>query len=91
MAAEGVRVRLLGRFEIEGVDTIVVRSRKARTLLRVLGLARGAPVPLGRLVDVLWGDSPPSAPADQVSVLVSRLRAPLGAGRVGARRRRRRR
>ncbi|HEV7465204.1 MAG TPA: AAA family ATPase [Candidatus Dormibacteraeota bacterium] len=82
MAAEGVRVRLLGRFEIEGVDTIVVRSRKARTLLRVLGLARGAPVPLGRLVDVLWGDSPPSAPADQVSVLVSRLRSPLGAGRI---------
>ncbi|HEY2702136.1 MAG TPA: BTAD domain-containing putative transcriptional regulator, partial [Candidatus Dormibacteraeota bacterium] len=82
MAADGVRVRLLGRFEIEGVDTVVVRSRKARTLLRLLALAGGAPVPPGRLVDVLWGESPPSAPADQVSVLVSRLRGPLGAERI---------
>ncbi len=81
-ATEGVRVRLLGRFEIEGVDTVVVRSRKARTLLRLLALARGAPVPPGRLVDVLWGEAPPSGPADQVSVLVSRLRGPLGAERI---------
>ncbi|HEX3606990.1 MAG TPA: BTAD domain-containing putative transcriptional regulator [Candidatus Dormibacteraeota bacterium] len=82
MAAEGVRVRLLGRFEIEGVDTTALRSRKARTVLRLLALARGAPVSTGRLVDVLWSETPPSGPAEQLSVLVSRLRAPLGAGRI---------
>src|SRR5438105_10481991 len=82
MPAEGVRVRLLGRFEIEGIDTAGVRSRKARTLLRVLALAQGAPVPAARLVDIVWGEEPPSEPADQLSVLVSRLRAVLGAGRI---------
>ncbi|MGH7751163.1 MAG: AfsR/SARP family transcriptional regulator, partial [Candidatus Dormibacteria bacterium] len=70
MAVEGVRVRLLGPFEIEGVDTAGVRSRKARTLLRILALARGAPVPAARLVDAVWGETPPSEPAEQLTVLV---------------------
>jgi DNA-binding SARP family transcriptional activator len=77
-----VRVRLLGRFEVEGTTERGLGSRKGRTLLKVLALARGAPVSVDRLADVLWGEDPPSRPADQAGVLISRLRGVLGAERI---------
>lgn len=77
-----LRVRVLGGFEIEGVADGALGSRKARTMLKVLTLARGRPVPVDTLVDVLWGDRPPAKPSDQVSVLASRARAALGAERL---------
>jgi DNA-binding SARP family transcriptional activator len=77
-----VRVRLLGSFEVEGVPERQLGSRKGRTVLKLLALARGAPVPVDRIADVLWGDDQPSRPADQVGVLVSRLRGVLGAERI---------
>jgi len=77
-----VRVRLLGRFEVEGVADRDLGSRKGRMLLKLLALARGRPVSVDRIVDVLWGDALPSRPADQVGVLVSRLRSGLGAERI---------
>lgn len=77
-----MRVRLLGGLTVEGVAERDLGSRKGRTLLKVLVLARGAPVPVDALVDILWGDDPPARPADQVSVLVSRLRGVLGASRL---------
>lgn len=73
-----LRVRLLGGLEIDGVDPARFGSRKARTLVRLLALAEGAPVPVDAIVDALWGDDPPAVPADQVAVLVSRVRAVLG-------------
>ena len=75
-------MRLLGGFEVEGVADRDLGSRKARKLLRVLALARGTPVSVDRVADVLWGDDQPSRPADQVGVLVSRLRGVLGAQRI---------
>ena len=77
-----VRVRLLASFEIEGVPERRLGSRKGRTLLKVLALARGAPVSVDRIADVLWGDEQPARPADQVGVLVSRLRGVLGTERI---------
>ena len=77
-----LRIRLLGPFGIEGVDGGRLGSRKARTLLKILALARGKPVSVDRLADCLWGDVAPARPADQISVLVSRLRAVLGAERL---------
>ena len=54
-------------------------SRKARTLIKVLALARGASVNADALVEALWsGDDLPAKPVDQVGVLVSRLRSVLG-------------
>jgi DNA-binding SARP family transcriptional activator len=73
---------VLGPFEVEGFDATALGSRKARTLLKMLVLARGAPVSAERLADGLWGDQPPAKPADQVSVLVSRLRGVIGADRI---------
>ncbi|MGH9281385.1 MAG: AfsR/SARP family transcriptional regulator, partial [Acidimicrobiales bacterium] len=77
-----MRVRLLGGFEVEGFSERDLGSRKGRTLLKVLALARGAPVTVDRLADALWGDEPPSRPSDQVGVLVSRLRRVVGAERI---------
>lgn len=78
-----MRVRPLGGFEIEGLIDRDLGSRRGRSLLKTLALARGRPVPVGRIADVLSGDAQPPHPADQVGVLVSRLRggAQSGAGR----------
>jgi len=77
-----LRVRLLGDLEVEGCDPARLGRRQVRTLLKLLALGRGRPVAVDRLMDCLWADDPPSRPADQVSVLVSRLRAVLGADRL---------
>jgi DNA-binding SARP family transcriptional activator/tetratricopeptide (TPR) repeat protein len=77
-----LRVRVLGGFEVDGIDAVALGSRKARTLLKMLTLARGAAVSSDTIAEGLWGDAPPAKPADQVSVLVSRLRASLGADRI---------
>lgn len=75
-------LRLLGDFDVDGVEPAALGSRKGRLLLRLLALARGHAVPTGVLVDALWGDAAPANPADQLSVLVSRLRGVLGRERV---------
>ena len=77
-----VRVRLLGAFEVEGVSQRDLGSRKGRLLLKVLAAAGGTPVPVDRLAEVVWGDDQPARPADQVGVLISRLRGVLGAHRL---------
>ena len=77
-----IRVRLLGGLAIEGIDHNALGSRKARLLLKRLAIARGATVASDELVDVLWGDSPPHRPHDQLGVLVSRLRRVLGAAAI---------
>lgn len=78
-----LRVRLLGSLEVEGCDPTTLGRRQVRTLLKVLALAHGRPVPVDRLVDCLWGsDDPPPRAASQVSVLASRLRAVVGSERL---------
>ena len=77
-----LKVSVLGGLHIQGVDKHALGSRKARTLIKVLAVARGQPVPVGRLVDCLWPDRPPARPAQQISVLVSRLRSVLGPQRI---------
>jgi DNA-binding SARP family transcriptional activator len=71
-------VHLLGGLVVEGIHERALGSRQGRTVLKVLALARGAPVPATRLADVLWGDAPVARPEAQVGVLVSRLRGVLG-------------
>lgn len=77
-----MRVRVLGGFEIEGVRERDLGSRKGRSLLKVLAVARGRPVSVDRIADALWGDARPSHPTEQVGVLVSRLRGVLGSERI---------
>src|SRR6202158_6196107 len=77
-----LKVSVLGALDIHGVDKHALGSRKARTLIKVLAVARGQPVPVPRLVDCLWPDNPPARPSQQLSVLVSRLRSVLGPQRI---------
>jgi class 3 adenylate cyclase len=74
--AAALRIRLLGPLEVEGAQTPALPSRKARTVLKVLALER-APVSADALAFRLWRDELPSRPAEQVAVLVSRLRRAL--------------
>jgi len=77
-----LRVRLLGGLLVEGYRPNEVGSRKARTLVAVLAVARGAPVSVDVLVDILWGEDLPARPDNEVGVLVSRLRRVVGTDRV---------
>ncbi|HUP87346.1 MAG TPA: AAA family ATPase [Acidimicrobiales bacterium] len=79
---ERLRVRVLGGFAVDGLSERGLGSLKARRLVKVLALARGRPVSADRLADILWGDEQPARPAEQVGVLVSRLRGVLGADRL---------
>src|SRR5450631_551190 len=75
-------VRVLGEFEVDGVEPSALGSRKGRALLRLLALARGHAVSAEALALALWRDALPSRPADQVAVLVSRLRTVVGRHRL---------
>ena len=75
-------MRVLGGLDVEGLEPLAVGSRKARSLVRLLALARGRVVATRDLVEALWGDAHPANPAEQVSVLVSRLRGVLGRDRI---------
>ena len=74
-------MHVLGAFAVDGLDERDIGSRKARLLLKLLACERGRPVSIDRISDVLWGDAPPAKPTDQISVLVSRIRAVIG-GRI---------
>jgi DNA-binding SARP family transcriptional activator len=55
-----------------------LRSRKARTLLKLLAVERARLVSVDRIAEVLWDGGPPVEPAQHVATLVSRLRRALG-------------
>ncbi len=71
-------VRVLGELWVDGVEMRSLADRKARLVLRLLALARGRSIPTTALAEALWGDAGPQKPADQIAVLVSRLRKSLG-------------
>jgi DNA-binding SARP family transcriptional activator len=73
-----ISVRVLGGLAVDGVNARDFGSRKARRLIELLALGRGRPVPFDVLIEELWAERPPARPADQLAVLVSRLRALLG-------------
>ncbi len=79
---ERLHVRLLGGLEIDGIELSALGSRKARLLVKLLALRRGATVPVDSIAEALWGDELPAKPAEQVAVLVSRLRRVLDAERL---------
>jgi DNA-binding SARP family transcriptional activator len=79
---QDIRLRILGDLQLEGCETVRLGRRQVRTFLKVLALGHGRSVSVDRLVDCLWGDTPPARPAEQISVLASRLRRIIGADRV---------
>ncbi|MFI8101050.1 BTAD domain-containing putative transcriptional regulator [Streptomyces sp. NPDC086023] len=79
-----VRIRLLGGVGAETDDgrPLDVGTARTRTLLAALALSAGTPVPVPRLIDLVWADDPPGTGAKALQWHVARLRAGLGAGTV---------
>jgi predicted ATPase/DNA-binding SARP family transcriptional activator len=80
MTVEGpARFRILGPLQVEhDRGAVAVGGAKPRTLLAVLLVAGGEVVPADRLVDALWGDTPPPGAVTALRAYVSRLRSVLG-------------
>ncbi|HEY2428872.1 MAG TPA: BTAD domain-containing putative transcriptional regulator, partial [Acidimicrobiales bacterium] len=79
---QSLRVRLLGDLQVDGCDPATLGRRQGRSLLKALALSHGRPVPVDRLAECLWGEDPPARSADQIAVLVSRLRGVIGSDRI---------
>jgi predicted ATPase/DNA-binding SARP family transcriptional activator len=81
LAPAPVEIRLLGPFEVrDGDGPIELPGGKPRALLALLALEAGRVVSVDRLVDGLWGESPPSTAPKVVLGYVSRLRKLLPSG-----------
>jgi predicted ATPase/DNA-binding SARP family transcriptional activator len=78
-----VEIRLLGSVEArnEG-EALTLPAGHRRTLLACLALNANRPVSRDRLVDALWGESPPSKAANALQVQVHGLRKLLGVDRI---------
>jgi DNA-binding SARP family transcriptional activator len=78
-----VQFRILGPVEATDPDgrVVAVRGQPLR-LLGLLLVRRGEPVAADSAIDALWGEELPANPANALQVVVSRLRAALGAETV---------
>src|SRR4051794_7614991 len=79
-----IRVNLLGTTSVVLTDGSVVRDVggiKPRQVLEILALALGSPVSKDRLVEQLWGDTPPRTFTATLESYVSLLRRRMGVAR----------
>src|SRR5215472_4077565 len=75
--------RILGSIEVlDGARRVGLPSGRSRSLLALLILHAGEPVPAERIIDELWGEEPPRTAGTVVQGLVSRLRRALEPGRA---------
>ena len=75
-----MQFRILGPVEATAPDGRVVSVRgQPLRLLGLLLVRRGEPVGADSAIDALWGDALPANPANALQVVVSRLRAAVGA------------
>ncbi|MFB9908897.1 AfsR/SARP family transcriptional regulator [Allokutzneria oryzae] len=74
-----VRFRVLGPLElaVDGVP-VPVQAAKQRVVLAMLLLRSGRAVPVGDLIEALWGDDPPAEARNALQVHVMRLRRVIG-------------
>jgi DNA-binding SARP family transcriptional activator len=71
--------RILGSFEVWVGDRLVgLGGEKPRALLAILLLHHNEVVSADRLIDVLWGESPPETASSTLRAYGSRLRKALG-------------
>jgi DNA-binding SARP family transcriptional activator len=67
---------------ISGGRSVSLGGPRQRTLLALLLLRRGEPVPSDQLIDELWGEAPPGTAPAALQNHVARLRRALGDARV---------
>jgi predicted ATPase/DNA-binding SARP family transcriptional activator len=77
-----VFIRILGDVVVEADGTPVPLSPKVRTLLALLAASAPHVVPTDRLVDSLYGGTPPDGESNALQAQVSRLRKVLGSSAV---------
>jgi predicted ATPase/DNA-binding SARP family transcriptional activator len=83
----GTLLRVLGPLEVGSLDQPApLGGRHERLVLALLVIHANEVVSLDRLIDALWGASPPPTAAHTLQSLISRLRRVVGAGRITARR-----
>ncbi|MEU8004499.1 BTAD domain-containing putative transcriptional regulator [Catellatospora sp. NPDC049111] len=74
-----LRFRCLGSLDIRGThEWQAVTGGKARTLLAILMIHAGEPVPVARLIDELWCGSPPASARSLLRGYVLSLRRAIG-------------
>ncbi len=74
-----LELRILGPFDVlDGDRTIELGGARQRAVLAILVLHRGEAVSVDRIVDLMWGESPPPTAVKTVQVYVSHLRGALG-------------
>ncbi|WP_214320647.1 AfsR/SARP family transcriptional regulator [Nonomuraea sediminis] len=84
-----MRIGLLGgvRVATEDGEPVDIGSAKSQTVLAALALSPGTPLPVSRLVELVWGDAPPRTADKTLQWHVAQLRKSLGPDmivRVGA-------
>jgi DNA-binding SARP family transcriptional activator len=84
LAPNRMDFRILGPLSaLDDGREIALGGSKQRALLVLLLLHRGETLSTDRLIDELWGESPPATAAKTVQVHVSRLRKALAGGAGG--------
>ncbi|WP_062348250.1 ATP-binding protein [Herbidospora yilanensis] len=75
-----MRFAILGPLDVRRDDgtPVELTGPRGRTLLAALALDAGKVVPTARLIDVLYGATPPAGAANALQAQVSRLRTALG-------------
>ena len=78
--------RILGPLEVSAGDgALNMGGPKQRAVLAHLILRANRPVPVGVLIDGLWGEEPPETAKNTLQTYVYRLRRLLGEDRIGSR------
>ena len=79
-----VRIGLLGGVRAVGADgePVDVGSAKSQTVLAALALSPGVPLPVSRLVELVWGDAPPRTAYKTLQWHVAQLRKGLGSASI---------
>ncbi|MFE7409502.1 AfsR/SARP family transcriptional regulator [Streptomyces laurentii] len=73
-----MRFRLLGPLEVAGPGgPALITAERQRVVLAVLLLEPNRIVPMGRLIDAVWGESPPPTARAQIQICVSMVRASM--------------
>lgn len=75
-----VRIDLLGGVRVTADDgtPIAIGAARTRIVLAALAFSPGHPVPVSRLIDLVWHDTPPGAPEKSLQWHIARLRKALG-------------
>ena len=79
-----MRINVLGPFEVRSEDRVVaVAGMKQRVFLSSLALSSRTAVPIGVLINMLWGETPPATARAKVHAHVSEIRKALGGSHDG--------